>query len=119
MVIGTRHFAVACFLCLLAGCQTDEERLPKAFSTEVAIPPGGYLLTVATNPIGARCHLAGQPNTLFIEPTPGYMVVPPGYENNDLVCAAQGYTTFRGEWISQPYPATNKILIEVLLSPDA
>ncbi|WP_102868730.1 hypothetical protein [Pseudovibrio exalbescens] len=118
MILPIKLLVACCILLALAGCMSAEERLPKAFSTTVTIPPGGYLLTVATTPIGATCHIAGRASTLLIDPTPGYMVIPPGYERSDLVCKAPGYTTFRSEWISEPYPATNRILIEVLLQPN-
>ncbi|KZL13200.1 hypothetical protein PsAD26_01970 [Pseudovibrio sp. Ad26] len=109
---------LAITLPLLAGCVSDEERLPQAYSPSIEIPPGATLITVNTTPDGAFCFLEGYRSSIFVKHTPGPMVVPAGFESRNLICELKGYKTTQGAVLPGPPPPDgDKIIIQRVFIP--
>ncbi|KZL19872.1 hypothetical protein PsAD2_01694 [Pseudovibrio axinellae] len=108
---------VVALLCL-SGCISEEERLPQAFTPEIAIPFGATLVTVNTTPDGAFCYLSGYRSSIFVQHTPGPMVVPEGFEKTSLICELEGFKTTRGAVLPGPPPPDGeKIIIQRVFIP--
>ncbi|SDR48239.1 hypothetical protein [Pseudovibrio sp. Tun.PSC04-5.I4] len=109
-------FALCAFT--LAGCLSNEERLPKAYTPTVEIPEGATLITVNTTPDGALCYLQGHRSSIFVTHTPGPMVVPAGYEKKSLICKLEGFKTTRGAVLpGTPSPDSREIIIQRVFIP--
>ncbi len=96
---------------VLAGCTLDEERLPQSYTPSVAFPRGATLVTVITTPDGAFCYLQGYQSSIYVQHTPGPMVVPPGFEERSLICELEGFKITRGPVLPDPPPPDGKKII--------
>ncbi|WP_310620489.1 hypothetical protein [Flexibacterium corallicola] len=105
-------------LASLGSCLSSDNRLTPAFTTLMTVPPGGYILTVVTDPIGARCFIAGAEEEFTIDPAPGTIALPIGYEGRDLICELEGYEVNRGTWYVQPIGGNTQFIIQREMVPE-
>ncbi len=103
---------------VLVGCILDEQRLPQSYTPTVAVPRGATLVTVNTTPDGAFCYLQGYRSSIYVQQTPAPMVVPPGFEERNLICELEGFKTTQGAVLPGPPPPDGeKIIIQRVFIP--
>ncbi len=97
---------------------SEDARLPRAYSSTVKLRPGATLITVNTTPDGALCYLHGYRSSIYVEHTPGQMVIPKGFEKKSLICELEGYKTNRGAVLPGLPPEDGaKIIIQRVFIP--